>query len=66
MTNEIDLIDYTRAFFGSLSDINQSANDAEVQRKYEHEDGFSQWLKKKGYTTEIVVRKEVKNEGVHS
>lgn len=66
MTNELDLVDYTRAFFGCLSDINQIANDAKVQRQYEHEDSFSQWLKGKGYTTEIAVRKEAANEGVRS
>lgn len=65
MTETIDLVDFTRAFFGSLSDINQSANDAEVQRKYEHEDGFSKWLDKKGYKREVVIKKEGNNENVH-
>ena len=66
MTNELDLVDFTRAFFGCLSDINLLANDAEIQRQYEHKDSFSQWLKENGYTTEIAVRKEAANEGVRS
>ena len=66
MTETIDLVDFTRAFFGGLSDINQQANDAEVQRKYEHEDEFSKWLDKKGYKVTTTVTKGGNNEGIHT
>ena len=67
MTNEIDLAAFTKDFFGNIARFNQQTvqREEEIKRQYEHEDGFSKWLDKKGYKREVVIKKEVNNENVH-